>query len=252
MALVVAAALVALAVSPSGADPPLLAFDRPAAQPNDRVIVRSDAFEPGVRLYLVRRGAVPAVRSRLDRRLSFVGTLAKDRRGRGTLTFSVPPLAAGSYELASWSRRRGIAIQRSARLELLSTSSCPVTLPNLNRPPGQPRDVPWYGNGLLWAGVEHDGTYTVPADRVGPDGTIGDKLLWVTTPPWQKPTVSGERIDAPAEPLRVTRVNTGSFSGAANPSHMSPVGFATEGCWRLTARLGDLSLVYVVQVVVAG
>ena len=84
------------------------------------------------------------------------------------------------------------------------------------------------------------------------DGSIGNKLLWVTTPPWQKPTISGERIDAAAEPLRVTRVNTGSFSGAANPSHMSPVGFPTEGCWRLTARVGDLSLVYVVQVVVAG
>ena len=66
------------------------------------------------------------------------------------------------------------------------------------------------------------------------------------------PTISGERIDEAAAPLSVLGVNTGSFSGAANPSHMSPVGFPTEGCWRLTARLGDLSLVYVVRVVVAG
>ena len=106
----------------------------------------------------------------------------------------------------------------------------------------------WYGNGLLWAGVQRDGTYRVPPDRVAADGTIGNKLLWVTTPPWQKPTISGERIDAPAEPFRVTRVNTGSFSGAANPSHMSPVSFTTEGCWRLTARIADVSLTYVVSV----
>ncbi len=46
-------------------------------------------------------------------------------------------------------------------------------------------------------------------------------------------------------------MNTGSFAGAANPSHMTPVGFATPGCWRLRARLRDVSLTYVVQVVVS-
>jgi hypothetical protein len=249
--LVTAASLLAFAAS-AGADAgPRFTFDLTSVQPNDRVTVRTAAFEPGVRLYLVRRGAVPEVRMRTDKRLSFVGTLARGRAGRGTLTFSMPPLDVGTYELASWSRRRGLSVQRSARLGLATTSPCPVTLPNGNRPPGQPRDVPWYGNGLLWAGLEPDGTSTVPADRVGADGTIGDKLLWVTTPPLEKPTIYGERIDAAAAPFRVTRVNTGSFSGAANASHMSPVGL-TEGCWRLTARLGDLSLVYVVRVVVAG
>jgi hypothetical protein len=29
---------------------------------------------------------------------------------------------------------------------------------------------------------------------------------------------------------------------------MTPVGFPTPGCWRLRARLGDVSLVYVVRV----
>ena len=31
---------------------------------------------------------------------------------------------------------------------------------------------------------------------------------------------------------------------------MSPVIFPTAGCWRITARLGDLSLTYVVSVIV--
>jgi hypothetical protein len=226
-------------------------FDRAGAAPNDRVTVRTRDFAPSARLYLVRSGSVPAVRSRTDRRLSFIGTLARDRRGSGALTFSMPPLDAGTYELASWSRGKGVSLQRSARLQLRTTSSCPVTRPNGSRPPGQPRSVNWYGNGLLWAGVERDGTYAVPQDRVGADGSIGNKLLWVTTPPWERPTISGERIDGDAPPLQVIRVNTGSFSEAVNPSHMSPVGFPIAGCWRVTARLGDVSLVYVVRVEVA-
>jgi hypothetical protein len=62
--------------------------------------------------------------------------------------------------------------------------------------------------------------------------------------------ISGERLDAPSPPLRVLGVNTGSFSGADNPSHMSPVTFPAAGCWRLRARVGDVSLTYVVSVVV--
>lgn len=50
--------------------------------------------------------------------------------------------------------------------------------------------------------------------------------------------------------LRVFGVNTGSFSGADNPSHMSPVSFPSAGCWRLRGRVGDVSLTYVVNVVV--
>jgi hypothetical protein len=125
-----------------------------------------------------------------------------------------------------------------------------VTLPNANRPPGQPRDVSWYGNGLLWAGLASDGVYAVSQDRVGADGSIGNKLLWVTTPPWRAPTVSGERLDAPAPPQQVLGANRGSFSSAANPSFMTPVTFPAAGCWRLRARLDDVSLTYVVDVIV--
>lgn len=174
-----------------------------------------------------------------------VGSFVPNRTGRGSLTFSVPPLEPGTYVLAVLCRRCGtFVVRRSERLEIETTPSCPVTLPNGNRPLGQPRELSWYGNGFLWAGLARDGTYTVPADQVGADGTVGNKLLWVTTPRAAKPTISGERIDAPAAPLHVLGVNTGSSS------HMSPVGFPTAGCWRVRARLGDLSLVYVVQVVV--
>jgi hypothetical protein len=245
--LVTAAALLALALPAEASSGRGFVLDRTSAQPNDRVTVRTAAFEPGVRLYLVRRGALPIVRSRLDPRLSFVGTLANVRSGRGALTFSMPPLDAGTYELGSWSRGRGFAAHPSARLELWPKASCPVTRPNGNRPPNQPRML-WYGNGLLWAGLSADGTYSVPRERVAADGSIGNKLPWVTTPRWEKPSIAGERIDAAAPPLRVLGVNRGSFSSSPDPSYMSAVSFPTPGCWRLSARIADVSLTYVVRV----
>ena len=240
----IAASLLALTLPLDASATSVIAFDRTSALPNERVEVTS-TLEAALRLYLVRDDVARAVTRRTDRRLTFIGVVKRN----GSLTFSTPPLDAGTYALAVWDGHR--LRTRAARLRLRAAQGCPVTLPNGNRPPGQPRGVGWYGNGLLWAGVERDGTWTARVDQVGEDGTIGNKLLWVTTPPWEKPTVTGERIDADAPPLHVSGVNTGSFSSAANPSHMTPVGFPTPGCWRLRARLGDVSLTYVVQVAVS-
>ena len=112
------------------------------------------------------------------------------------------------------------------------------------------RGISWHGNGLLWAGLRPDGVYAVQQDQVEADGSIFNKLLWATTPPESRPTISGERLDAPAPPLRVIAVNQGSFSSAQKPSYMSAVSFPTAGCWRLKARVADVSLTYVVEVVV--
>jgi hypothetical protein len=276
----VAVSLVALAAPMKAGAASFFLFDRRDAAPNDRVTVRTGGtperftlshrvkpFQRPIRLYLVRHDVAAQVRSRLDSRLHFVGSIVPDKNGRGLLTFSVPPLDAGAYTIAYWcracpahSRGRTFFVQQpdkwipryrsQALLRVATTEACPVTLPNGNRPPGQPRNVPWYGSGLLWAGLASTGIYAVSPDSVGDDGSIFNKLLWVTTPPWQKPTISGERLDAPSPPLRVLRVNTGSFSGAANPSHMSPVTFPAAGCWRVRARVADVSLTYVVNVVV--
>jgi hypothetical protein len=274
------AGLVAVAAPANAGAASSFLFDRPNAAPNDRVTVRTAGtpkifapsqrvrpFQRAIRLYLARHDVAAQLRSRLDSRLNFVGSIVPDKNGRGLLTFSVPPLDPGAYTIAYWcracaahSRGRRFFVQRpdqwipryraQALLRVATTESCPVTLPNGNRPPGQPPAVSWYGNGLLWAGVFSNGVYAVSPERVAADGSIGNKLLWVTTPTWQKPTISGERLDAPSSPLRVFGVNTGSFSGAANPSHMSPVSFPAAGCWRLRARVGDISLTYVVSVVV--
>jgi hypothetical protein len=264
----IAVALVALA-APANARAALFLFDQPSALPNDRVTVRTAGapLQRTVRVYLVRTDVADEVRSQADPHLHFVGSIVPDKNGRGLKTFSVPPLDAGAYTLAYWcpgcataSRGRTFFVQQpgqfvqryrsQALLRIDTTPSCPVTLPNANKPPGQPRNVSWFGNGLLWAGVAADGIYAVAQDRVAADGTIFNKLLWVTTPPWRRPVISGERLDAPAPPLQVLGVNQGSFSSAERPSFMSAVNFPTAGCWRLRARVGDVSLSYVVDVVV--
>lgn len=242
MSALLATAAVAAALA---APPGQLALDRALAQPNDRVTVHG-AAATRLRVYLVPTRALRSTFGRHDRKLAFVGRLVG-----GRLAFTVPPLDDGSYALATWCRTCGFAVlRRGPRLRIAARSACPVTLPNGNRPPGQPRNVTWYGNGLLWAGAAPNGTRVYGPEDVAADGSVADKLLWVTTPPWEKPTVTGTRIDAAATPLRVIGVNTGSFSGAANPSHMTPVAFPSPGCWRLTARLADVSLTYVVEVVV--
>jgi hypothetical protein len=276
----IAVVLVALAAPANARAALFFLLDQPSAAPNDRVTVRTGAtsrdfqlrrqvkpLQRPVRLYLVQTELAAGVHSRSDPRLHFVGSVTPDRNGRGLQTFSVPPLDSGTYTLAYWcpgcaasSRGRTFFVQRPEQfvqryrsqtlLRISTTEACPVTLPNANRPAGQPRTVSWYGNGLLWAGLSADGVNAVPPDSVDADGSIGDKLLWVTSPPWSVPTISGERLDAAAPPLRVLGVNQGSFASAVKPSFMSPVSFPAAGCWRLRARVGDISLSYVVEVVV--
>jgi hypothetical protein len=258
--LVTAATFVALAAPTDALAGQVFLFDRTSAEPNERVTIRATtAARAAVRLYLVRTDEVDRARNPRDARLTFIGTLVPGRK----LTFSVPPLDAATYELATWCPRCSgapFSLQRPERLvrsnrakatlRIEDIPTCPVTLPNGDRPAGQPRRMSWYGNGRLWAGLTADGTRPVLRFEVAADGSIGDKLPWVTTPRSERPTISGERIDETAPPLRVLGVNRGSFSGAADPSYMSAVSFPTAGCWRLRARVGDVSLVYVVRIVV--
>jgi hypothetical protein len=55
--------------------------------------------------------------------------------------------------------------------------------------------------------------------------------------------VTGERLDAPSAPMRVLAVR---WSGS---SWRTASTFPGEGCWRISGRLGDISLTYVVRVV---
>jgi hypothetical protein len=235
----------AAAVAALAAPPGQLTLDRAAASPNARVTVRSSLANPA-RLYLVPPGTGPVL-TRDDGRLRFIGAI----RAHGSLTFSVPPLAPGLYRLVFWCSSCRLTTT-ATRLRIRPSPSCPVTRPNGRRPAGEPASPHWHGNGLLWASLETDGVYEVARGDVGADGSIGNKLGWATTPATAYPRISGQRIDGTAPPLRVKSVNLGQSSNSTRPSFASAVAFPSAGCWRLTARVGDVSLVYVVRVDVAG
>jgi hypothetical protein len=60
--------------------------------------------------------------------------------------------------------------------------------------------------------------------------------------------VRGERLDAPSPPLKVLNVFWG-HSSTGKWSWATPVEFPSEGCWRISGRVDDVSLTYVGRVV---
>ena len=99
-----------------------------------------------------------------------------------------------------------------------------------------------YGNGLLSSTLPPGGV--VVAGRYESDGSLFWKPGWlphgVVT---RELTVKGERLDAPSSPMRVLAVRWGGGSWRTAST------FPSEGCWRITGRLGDITLSYVVKVV---
>jgi hypothetical protein len=215
---------------------------------------RQKPFRDPIRIYLVPADVAGEVRSRFDQRLHFVGRLIPDRNSRGLLSFRVPPLDSGSYALAYWcpgcaaysrgarfgvqtvprvSRYRG---QMALQIHLPSAAeSCPVSRQG------------WLGNGLLSVSVPENG---VLGTRVDPDGLF-QKLGWIPRPGfWAELRVRGERLDAPGQ-MRVLNVfwGHGSSGPTAAGSWMTPVLFPSPGCWRISGRVGDVALTYVVKVV---
>jgi hypothetical protein len=212
---------------------------------------RKRPFRKAMRLYLAPSAAAPEITSRFDRRLHFVGELVRDRDHRGALPFRVPPLDSGAYVLAAWcpdcatsSGGRTFFVQTVPRVSRYrrslglrvrlpsATTACPVTRGSA------------YGNGLLATTLPAGG---VIAGVTRPDGTLFAKPLWIPV----RGTggfdlvVRGDRLDGPGE-LNVLGVNWGGGSWR------TAMTFSSAGCWRLTGRLGDVSLSYVVEVVAPG
>lgn len=239
-------------------------FDPTSAHPGEAVTVRLGGtpagFRPAdrakplqrpMRIYLVPNGVAKDVRGRFDRRLHFVGSLVPDRNARGVLTFRAPPLDTGTYAAAVWcpgcsrysfgrtffvlpAPRAFTGGDQLLRIELPSAAtSCPVTKGRS-------------GNGLLSTTVP--GNEGVLATRRDTDGSLFQKLWWLPKRGFTgRLTVRGERLDAPGR-MRVLGVNWG-YSSDGRGSWASAVQFPSEGCWRLTGRVGDISLSYVVRVV---
>lgn len=226
---------------------------------------RVEPFQRPIRLYLVPNPSAGEISTRFDPRLHFIGRLISDRNSRGILTFTVPPLDTGTYVVAGWcpgcaefslgrtffvlpmprvSRYRDLM---GLRVQLPSAKeTCPATIPR--NPEG------WYGNGLLSTQLGRDGVLLARGDS---DGTLFQKLGWLPRAGIDGAgtagalTVRGERLDTPSSPMRVLGVYWGYASQGpyARGSWASAVRFPSEGCWRITGRVRDVTLSYVVKVV---
>jgi hypothetical protein len=208
-----------------------------------------------IRVYLVPNAVARDVTSRFDPRLHFVGVLVPDRNSRGVLTFRAPPLDTGSYAVAAWCPGCA-AYSFGGTFSVLDVtpftrSRFPGMLLRLRLPDARdacPVTKGRYGNGLLSVDAR-GGVLSRPRE---PDGTLFDKLGWLPRKGFTgKLVVHGERLDAPGR-LNVLSVNWGYSYAPGKPprgSWASAVTFPSQGCWRITGRVRDVSLTYVVRVV---
>ena len=197
------------------------------------------------RLYLVPRGA-REVRSRFDPRLHFVGTIGASRRARA---FTVPPIEPGPYALATWcrgclARAQAVAVQPRPLLRVrASPGGCNPTRPNGDAPPETPRATwTYHGNGDL-AVLLPSNAAALTTNALG-----GYKMLWVARPGLSGLFRVSYRRPEPSSPWIHADTVTGTLSGYAGPSWASRMSFE-PGCWQITARLFDVTLSFVAEVV---
>lgn len=102
------------------------------------------------------------------------------------------------------------------------------------------------GNGKLWVKLWPLGVIVATASVIQPDGSIAIKLPW-----WRNVngglTITAVRLDTPARDAK-TDVPTGYGSRGFQPSDLV---FPTQGCRKVTGRVGKTSLAFVVLVVKA-
>jgi hypothetical protein len=265
---------------PSGSAALFFLFKPTSARPGDLVAVRTGGtparfgpsqrvrpFQPALRLYLVPNSIAPKIRSRFDVRLHYIGSLVPDKNMHGVLRFSVPVLPSNRYAVAVWCPwcarfsggrtfhvlhvDRNIAPryrpQMVLRVEMpAAAATCPATVPAGGAPPGERPNRDFYGNGTLWTALPLGGA--IAAVR-HPDGTLRYKLMWWAAGLKGRLAIRGERLDARSPPPATQSASAWPptrFRGSA--FWTSIVLFPAEGCWKITGRVRDVSLSFVVRV----
>ena len=114
-------------------------------------------------------------------------------------------------------------------------------------PAGNTPGTSAYGNGKLfvWA-LDMRGTIVATPDFVNPDGSIGWKFPWMRVVPGSL-TITGQRLDAPAPPLK-SYVPSGYGDVGFQASGVT---FPSEGCWRITGKVDHTSVTFVNLVITA-
>lgn len=125
---------------------------------------------------------------------------------------------------------------------------CPVTIPS-GKPPVEGQDFN-YGNEYLAAALWTRGRLVADRDpgaqtwgQVLPDGSVWAKLGW-----WRgvsgRLTIQGERLDAPARPLRA-RVPAGYGHIGFQSTGLI---FPTAGCWEVLGSVAGHDITFIVLV----
>jgi hypothetical protein len=231
-------------------------LDRAVATAGENVSVAVSGT-PGrrVRLYLVEAALAPRVRSQLDQRLQFLGALRVDPAGSASASFVLPSIKAGRYAVSAWCAacaskgRAGQFFPGAAPLLITAPArNCPVTSPSGGNPPGL-QGSSWYGNAFLWTSVPDDGTLVAPAQLVSPDGSIAEKWFWYAANLRGDLIVRGARLDGVSPPLKFIESLHGTATGfTGSDTWASKITFPAFGCWRITGRVRDIALTFVVNV----
>lgn len=149
----------------------------------------------------------------------------------------------------------------SAKSETLSNDApadCPITLPQdppFTAPAPYSPNAPfagefWYGSNSLWTAVPQNGVWAgLPHN---PEGYTQKVFWWREGYSWtEEPepalTVTGERLDAAAPPLNVSKA-TNAYAGDIGSAMLVGVDFPTLGCWKITGQYGKSELSFVVWV----
>jgi len=137
-------------------------------------------------------------------------------------------------------------------------ASCPVTVPQDPRfiaPEPYSQNAPfeydfWFGSENLWTMLPKDGIWhSLPHN---PEGYTQKVFWWREGYIWNEEpepalTVTGERLDASAPPLLVSRA-TNAYAGDIGSAMLVGVDFPTLGCWKITGQYAEAELSFVIWV----
>jgi hypothetical protein len=136
-------------------------------------------------------------------------------------------------------------------------ADCPLTVPQ--DPPFTPplpysdlrfKGEFWYGLNSLWTAVPQNGIwFGLPHN---PEGYTQKVFWWREGYVWtEEPepalTVTGERLDATAPPLNVSKA-TNAYASDIGSAMLVGVDFPTLGCWKITGQYEKTELSFVVWV----
>ena len=134
-------------------------------------------------------------------------------------------------------------------------ANCPVSLPNLTESPDEYyiSSRSGYGNaaGTMFIGLWPGGVVTFHPNGPGhesQEGLLGVKFWFYRTIPGEV-VFEGRRQDAPAPPMPETILRGPADGYGETGFHPSELVFPGEGCWEVTARIGEESLTFVTLVV---